>query len=130
MNADDLLYPGAIKAVVGAFALNPGAGVVYGSSAKIDILGDSVKDISFRPFNALLLRQLFYISQPSMYFRRNEILQVLGLEEKKHFAMDWELVLKLLDKIWSASGRNIFKSQKIPLNHSVMIAIHYSFLCA
>lgn len=98
LNADDLLYPGAIKAIVDGFAANPGIGVIYGSGAKIDIQGNVIKDIPFRPFNPRLLRQLFYILQPSMYFRRDEFLQVGGLEVGSHLAMDWELVLKFLNK--------------------------------
>lgn len=98
LNADDLLYPGAIKAIVDGFAANPGFGVIYGSGAKIDIQGYVIKDIPFRPFNSRLLRQLFYILQPSMYFRRDEFLQVGGLEVGSHLAMDWELVLKFLNK--------------------------------
>ncbi|NTW87915.1 MAG: glycosyltransferase [Desulfobulbaceae bacterium] len=97
LNADDLLYSGAIQAVADGFASHPGVGVVYGRGTKIDIQGADIKDIPFRPFNAHLLRQLFYILQPSMYFRREKFFQVGGLEERNHFAMDWELVLKLLD---------------------------------
>jgi glycosyltransferase involved in cell wall biosynthesis len=96
LNADDLLYPNAIKAIVEGFSSHPDVGVVYGSGVKIDIQGNVIKDIPYRPFNYRLLRQLFYILQPSMYFRKDKFLQVGGLEEGSHLAMDWELVLKFL----------------------------------
>jgi glycosyltransferase involved in cell wall biosynthesis len=96
LNADDLLFQGAIENIVGGFNSYPKAGVVYGSGAKVDINGNVVKDIPYRPFNRKLLKQLFYILQPSMYFKRSLFLQVGGLNVNSHLAMDWELVLKLL----------------------------------
>lgn len=96
LNADDLLFPGAIESVVKALESSPDAGVVYGSGAKIDIDGNIVKDIPHRPFDRKLLKQLFYILQPSMYFKRDLFLQVGGLNIDSHLAMDWELVLKFL----------------------------------
>lgn len=96
LNADDLLYPGAIESIARGFIENPCAGVIYGSGSKIDLHGKVIKDIPFRPFNPRLLRQLFYILQPSMYFRRDKFLLAGGLDENIHLAMDWELILKFL----------------------------------
>ena len=96
LNADDLLYPGAIKKIAHAFSRNPQVGVVYGAGAKVDISGMVVKDIPYRPFDTSLLRKMFFILQPSMYFKRELFQRVGGLNVESHLAMDWELVLKML----------------------------------
>lgn len=96
LNADDLLYPDAISSIVSGFHSHPGVAAVYGGGAKIDIDGNTIKDIPYRPFDRKLLKQLFYILQPSMYFKKEVFLQVGGLNINSHLAMDWELVLKML----------------------------------
>lgn len=96
LNADDLLFPGAIKKIAATFSENPQVGVVYGAGAKIDLSGQVVKDIPYRPFDISLLKKMFFILQPSMYFKRELFYEVGGLNIKSHLAMDWEFVLKML----------------------------------
>ncbi len=96
LNADDLLFPGAIKKIAATFLSNPQVGVVYGAGAKIDLAGQVVKDIPYRPFDISLLKKMFFILQPSMYFKRELFLKVGGLNVESHLAMDWELILKML----------------------------------
>ncbi len=96
LNADDLLYPDAILSIVEGFKSYPEVGAVYGGGMKIDIVGNDIKDIPHRPFDRKLLQQLFYILQPSMYFRKDIFQKVGGLNVDSHLAMDWELVLKML----------------------------------
>ena len=96
LNADDLLYVDGIRAIMDAFAKDPEAGVVYGAGAKIDLEGNEIKQIPYRPFDPRLLRQLFYILQPCMYFKRELFLRVGGLNRQSHYAMDWELCLKMM----------------------------------
>ncbi|NIA04801.1 MAG: glycosyltransferase [Proteobacteria bacterium] len=96
LNADDLLFPGAIKKIAATFSENPQVGVVYGAGAKIDLSGQVVKDIPYRPFDISLLKKMFFILQPSMYFKRKLFHKVGGLNVESHLAMDWEFVLKML----------------------------------
>ncbi len=96
LNADDLLYRDGIRAIVDAFGSDPSIGVVYGAGAKIDIRGNEIKPIDYRAFDPQLLRQLFYILQPCMYFKKDLFLRVGGLNKGSYYAMDWELALKML----------------------------------
>ncbi len=95
LNSDDLLYDGALDAIARAFAAQPDAGVVYGTGEKMDPEGRTVKIIPAVPYDARRLRSAFYVLQPSMFFRRALFQQVGGLDENSHYAMDWELLLKL-----------------------------------
>ncbi len=96
LNADDLLYEDGIQEIVDGFCADPDAGVVYGAGAKIDLEGNEIKQIPYRPFDARLLRQLFYILQPCMYFKKDLFTRVGGLNRHSHYAMDWELCLKMM----------------------------------
>lgn len=94
LNSDDLYFPAALKAIGLAFAGHPEVGVIYGAGAKIDATGAMLKEIPFRPFDPARIRGAFYILQPSMFFKRDLFLGTGGLTESRHYAMDWELLLK------------------------------------
>jgi glycosyltransferase involved in cell wall biosynthesis len=95
LNADDVLLPGALAKVAEAFEKNPDAVVVYGLGAKTDLKGREIKRVPFREFASLRLRKAWELIQPAMFFRRDAYWKVGGLDESLHYAMDWDLLLKL-----------------------------------
>jgi len=95
LNADDVLLPGALAKVAEAFKKNPDAVVVYGVGAKTDLEGREIKRVPFRKFVSLRLRKAWELIQPAMFFRRDAYWKVGGLDESLHYAMDWDLLLKL-----------------------------------
>ncbi len=95
LNSDDVLLPGALHAIGEAFRDDLEAVLIYGAGRKIDVDDRTVKRVPARPFDAKLLRSAFTILQPAMYFRRDVYLRMGGMDESLHYAMDWELVLRL-----------------------------------
>ncbi len=95
LNADDVLIPGALHTVVRAFAEHPEAVVVYGVGAKSERDGSIRRKVPFRPFSHRRLRHAFGAVQPAMFFKREAFWRVGGLDESLHYAMDWDLLLKL-----------------------------------
>jgi len=95
LNADDVLLPGALAKVVEAFKKNLDAVVVYGVGAKTDLEGREIKRVPFRDFCPKRLSYAFGAVQPAMFFRRDAYWKVGGLDESLHYAMDWDLLLKL-----------------------------------
>ena len=95
LNADDVLLPGALAKVAEAFEKNPDAVVVYGLGAKTDLEGREIKRVPFRDFVSSRLRKAWELIQPAMFFRRDAYWKVGGLDESLHYAMDWDLLLKL-----------------------------------
>lgn len=95
LNSDDVLFPGALQAIGRAALEQPAAGLIYGAGAKIDAQGGLLKSISLRPVNARLLRTRFYLLQPSCFFRRAALDAAGLLDESHHFAMDWDLALRI-----------------------------------
>lgn len=95
LNSDDLLFRDALQKVGHAIRLLPDAGMIYGAGAKIDAEGNMLKRIPFRPYDEKLLLTRFFILQPSSLVRRSCLSEVGFLEESFHYAMDWDLALKL-----------------------------------
>jgi glycosyltransferase involved in cell wall biosynthesis len=95
LNADDEFFPGALRAIGAAFAEHPTATVIYGAGAKIEEDGQLQKEVPARPFDRVRLASAFYFLQPSMFFTKSAFLQVNGLDESLHYAMDWDFLLKL-----------------------------------
>ncbi|MEM9496066.1 MAG: glycosyltransferase [Pseudomonadota bacterium] len=95
LNADDLLFPGALEKAVAAFEADPDLDVVCGHSI---ILGDRGEMTGYHwavePPGPRIL-EAGIISQPSCFFRRSAYERVGGLNEDLHYTMDWDLWIRL-----------------------------------
>lgn len=95
LNADDILFPGALAAAARAFEADPHVEVVYGHSAICD------QEMRFTGYHWAVsppgdaLRLGCNISQPSCFFRRRVTEAVGGLDGSLHYTMDWDLWLRL-----------------------------------
>jgi glycosyltransferase involved in cell wall biosynthesis len=98
LNSDDRFRPNALLTVGRTFAENPGAGVVFGRGAKIARDGREIYTVPFRPFNRRHLKTAYRVVQPAMFFRRDLFLEIGGLDEDLHYAMDWDLLIRLAAK--------------------------------
>jgi len=95
LNSDDVLLPGALHLVAEAFSKNPDAVAIYGVGAKMGLDGSIIKKVPYREFSHHRLSWAFGAVQPAMFFRRDAYWKVGGLDESLHYAMDWDLLLKL-----------------------------------
>jgi len=98
LNSDDRFRPDALRKVGETFAANPSAGVVFGRGAKVARDGREIYTVPFRPFNRRHLRTAYRVVQPAMFFRRDLYLEIGGLDEDLHYAMDWDLLIRLAAK--------------------------------
>lgn len=97
LNSDDLYCPGALATVARFFAAHPRAQVLYGNSAYIDAQGGHLGYYPARPYSR---RTLFgrasgvvsdYIPQPSLFVRAEALRRTDMLDERLHFALDYDL---------------------------------------
>ncbi len=97
LNSDDVILPGAVRHAVNGFAENPRAGAVYGEGYLMDESGRITRRFPYtEPFNLWKLVYLSdYILQQTAYFRREAIEQVGYLREDLHYAMDWDLLIRI-----------------------------------
>lgn len=97
VNADDLLCPGALRAVGEAFAREPEVDVVYGDGLKVDVAGAPIRKVAAPECGPRFLRHAMTVLQPSVFFRKALYDRVGGLDLSLDYAMDWDLFLKFLE---------------------------------
>lgn len=97
LNADDELKPGAVRAAVAAFRAHPAAALIYGNADFIDANGRTLGPCTVvEPYSRhRLLYYGDYIIQPAAFFSRQAYEAVGGLDQSLHWAMDWDLWLRL-----------------------------------
>ncbi len=95
LNSDDTLEPGALERVARVFAENPDVMFVYGDYYVLYPDGSKVlkPKVSF-DFNIALYAYLM-IPQPSAFWRREAYEEIGGLNLDLHYAMDWDLFLRI-----------------------------------
>ncbi len=97
LNTDDVYSPDAIERAVDELVRHPEAGLVYGRGVILDESGGETGPfVGLEPFNLWrLLYMLDYILQPATFFRRSAVDAVGDLDRDLHYAMDWDLWLRL-----------------------------------
>ena len=98
INADDCYQPGAFAAVAELFGAHPQASAVAGTARIMHPDGTYVlrrpRDLSR---TGLLNWRRNWIAQPAVFFRRSAYQRVGPLDTSLHWAMDFDLWLRLLD---------------------------------
>lgn len=102
LNSDDLYAPGALQSVTTAFTCHPEARWLVGRYEVIDtanrVIRQSIaryKERGLRNYRyAKLLRENF-ISQPSVFWRRDFGAEIGPLDESLHWTMDYDLWLRM-----------------------------------
>lgn len=97
LNADDVLKPGAVRTAVAALQSHSGAALVYGHADFIDAGGAPIGPCTVvEPYSRhRLLHYGDYIIQPAAFFTRAAYTAVGGLDTSLHWAMDWDLWIRL-----------------------------------
>jgi hypothetical protein len=100
LNSDDVFTPGAIWRAAQAFARRPSAVVVYGDAEEINRDGGRIGRAYYvrQADRQYLLHTANAIAQPSAFFRRAAYDAAGGLDPKLHWALDYELWLRLADQ--------------------------------
>lgn len=98
LNADDIYYPGAVRAAVEAFAEHPEAGVVYGDAWYTREDGSTISRYPVEPYDYETLGHRCYICQPSSFIRTDVFRQVGMLNTDLHLTLDYDLWLRISEK--------------------------------
>ena len=95
LNADDVYLPGAISAAVEALT-GTGYDLVHGGWLRIDERGETLSTVAVKPLVlADLLDGRNMVAQPAAFFSRRAYEAVGGVDTRYHYAMDFDLWIKL-----------------------------------
>lgn len=94
LNSDDTYEPGALQTAARVFA-DSRTEMIYGKSNFIDETGAVVGRYRTEPFDRQRLAVFNFISQPATFFRRSAFERAGGVDAKLHYAMDFDLWLRL-----------------------------------
>ena len=98
LNSDDTYAPGAFRAVAEVFAARPDVDLVYGDATYTDYRGRHVADcLHVEPFDRdRLFDYTDFIVQPAAFFSRRIFERVGGIDASIHWAMDYDLWLRIV----------------------------------
>ena len=100
LNSDDRYRPGCFDRVAKAFQQHPDVDVLYGDYRWIDESGRPYRvrrEIEFSHF-ILLYHRVLYIPTTSTFFRRRVFEEGNFLNERLHYALDFEFFVRLADR--------------------------------
>ena len=95
LNADDIYLPGAISTAMRALASEPETGVVYGDANWVDKQGRVLAPYPVQPFDAGLLSQECFISQPAAFLRRDAFELAGRMDPKLQYTYDYDLWIRI-----------------------------------
>ena len=102
LNSDDRYVPGALETVTETFAGNPAAGWLVGKVSIIDVEGRQIRRFVTRYRNRALRRYRYrrllrqnFVPQMGVFWRRQLGAAVGALDTSLHYAMDYDLWLRM-----------------------------------
>ena len=95
LNSDDMYYPGSFQAVMEVFEKHPDVDVVYGYADHVKEDGSYLEDYYTEEWNYERLKEICFLCQPAVFFRKKAVMEVGLLNPDRHFAMDYDLWLRL-----------------------------------
>ena len=95
LNSDDTYLPGAVQRAVEAFAAHPDAGAVYGEGYHVDEGGRVIERYPTEPFDMARLAETCFISQPTVFLRRDVVERLGYLDESRRYCMDYDLWIRV-----------------------------------
>lgn len=98
LNADDLLLPGALTHVAALFQRHPEVDVIYGDRLIVDRRDQVIGRWILPDHDATVTTWIDYIPQETLFWRRRAW-EAIGqkLDSTLHFAMDWDVILRMQD---------------------------------
>lgn len=94
INSDDILVPDALLKVGTFFANHPDISLVYGDALAIDRQGNPLFLREPGKFDIRWLIRTDDIPQSSVFFRRDFLIAIGYLDERLHYALDYDLLVK------------------------------------
>ena len=92
---DGLIQTNSLTAILDLFNKNPDIDVLYGNAHHIDSQDEILEHYYTETWNIERLKEVCYLCQPAVFFRRSVIERFGMLDEHLQFCMDYEYWLRL-----------------------------------
>lgn len=105
LNSDDLLLPGALRAVGEAFASDPDLVMVYGQAVFVDAEGRPLGRCLTQGWEPGRLGDACFVTQPAAFWRRRVAEELGPFDESLHHTMDYDYWLRIADRYPASAVR-------------------------
>jgi glycosyltransferase involved in cell wall biosynthesis len=95
LNSDDIYYPGAVMSVMNFFNRHPDVEILYGMADHIDEHDNCIEPYYNEPWDYERLKEICFICQPAVFFRRSVVERYGLLDEGLRYCMDYEYWLRV-----------------------------------
>jgi len=95
LNSDDVYCPGALRTVMDFFNQHPEVDILYGMADHIDEHDNCIEPYYNEPWNYERLKEICFICQPAVFFRRCIVERYGLLDETLRYCMDYEYWLRI-----------------------------------
>jgi len=95
LNSDDTYLPGALQKAADFFRDHRDTGLMYGDACYCDAVGAIIGNYRTEEFDLGKLASANIICQPAAFFRKDVFETVCGLDGTLHFAMDYDLWIRI-----------------------------------
>ena len=95
LNSDDIYYSGALLFVLKYLKKHTEINVVYGDADMIDVEDKVIEPYPTEDWDYERLKEVCFICQPAVFFRRTIIEKAGMLDERLQYCMDYEFWLRL-----------------------------------
>jgi glycosyltransferase involved in cell wall biosynthesis len=95
LNSDDIYFPGILQKVINIVNTHKEIDILYGMADHIDENDQTIEEYYTEEWNYERLKEVCYICQPAVFFRRSIIERFGLLNEKLQYCMDYEYWLRI-----------------------------------
>ncbi len=95
LNSDDVYMEGTLARVLAFYEEHPDCDVLYGRAWHVDEEGRFIEEYPTEPWNLERLKEVCFLSQPAVFFRRSVVEKFGLLDESLQYCMDYEYWLRL-----------------------------------
>ena len=95
LNSDDTYLPGTLQTAADCFRDHPETALLYGDAHYCDTAGAIIGRYRTEAYDFDKLAWFNFICQPSTFFRKDAFEAIGGLDDTLHFAMDYDLWIRI-----------------------------------
>lgn len=131
LNSDDIYYPDSLNTAINFFNDNKDIDIIYGMADHIDENDNVIEPYYTQEWNYELLKDVCFICQPAVFFRRKVVDKYGFLDTQLRYCMDYEYWLRIgKDKPFCYIQKKLAGSRLYPETKTLgsRVAVHLEII--